>query len=779
MKTNNENMRVSVLTLAVQGALIVMFTLPLVAHAEDAVDDETIALTHPTNSVEVGATYVSKDSAKFGEYNGLDESGLYGIANLNLRGGNAYDGGATRWEVKGLDLGTTSRSLGGSVSNQGQWNIGINYDELRHNISDTYQTPLQGKIDGSNFTLPASFGTINANNATPSARVLNADQLSAFHKKNIHTDRKNTSFDAGYTISPQFNVQFDYNHLNQDGAKLIGTGSQGGISLLGGSTGRAEGNNIIMNPTNYTTDTFNLALNWIGDKGHLTTGYYGSIFRNENSSLSWQNALATGASGCVGASCYVNNTMSTAPDNSFHQINLTGGYSFTPSTKLAGGLSYGRNTQDDSFASTSIMQASGTAFNMMQVGGLPRSSLNAKVITTHADLKLTNQTTKDLVLSGAFKYNERDNKTDSNTYQYIHLGNAAYTGVNTPHSNRKTQYELAADYRVAKGHNIRLAYERENIKRWCDGVVGGSQCVASPSSDEDKIGVTYRLKAREDVNLNASYSYAKRRADFDHSFFANIGDPSNVAARNTVNAAATLNAGDKLGFAAYPYADRRQNLVKAGVNWQATEKLDMSLSSRYAKDNYDAVLGVQDGHSIGINLDATYSYNENSNISAYASWQNGQRDLRNGNDGSATVAPINIWTNRLEDTSNVVGLNAKHNGLMKGKLEILGDLSYSLDRSEYSTKVPYLATCSAANVLSCGSAPDIRSEVITLKLTGNYQVNKHGKITIGYIFEHRNTNDYFFNGLQFGSTPNRVIPTGEQAPNYSVNVVTASYIYTF
>ncbi|MDZ4263063.1 MAG: MtrB/PioB family decaheme-associated outer membrane protein, partial [Pseudomonadota bacterium] len=422
---------------------------------------------------------------------------------------------------------------------------------------------------------------------------------------------------------------------------------------------------------------------------------------------------------------------------------------------------------DDSFASTSIMQASGAAFNMMQAGGLPRSSLNAKVITTHADLKLTNQTTKDLILSGAFKYNERDNQTDSNTYLYKNLANDDYTAVNTPYSNRKTQYELAADYRLAKGQNIRLAYERENIRRWCDGVVSGAQCVASPSSDEDKLEVTYRLKAREDVHLNASYSYAKRRADFDHSFLANV-DPEPV-----------INAEDRLGFAAYPYADRKQNLVKAGVNWQATEKLDMSLSSRYAKDNYDAVLGVQDGHSIGINLDATYSYNENSSISAYASWQNGMRDLRNGFDGSETVAPTKIWTNRLEDTSNVVGLNARHNGLMKGKLEILGDLSYSLDRSEYSTKVPYLATCGAANVLSCGSAPDIRSEVITLKLTGNYQVNKHGKIAIGYIFEHRNTNDYFFNGLQFGSTPNRVIPTGEQAPNYSVNVVTASYVYTF
>lgn len=759
MKTNNENMRSNILALAVQGALIAMFAMPLVTHAADAADDETAALTQPTNSIEIGATNVSRDSAKFGEYNGLDENGLYGVANINLRGGNAYDGGdgIMRWEVKGIDLGTTSRSLGGSVSNQGQWNIGINYDELRHNISDTYQTPQQGSMGGNNFTMPANFGWINAG-AAPSARSLDSTQLGAFHTESIHTDRKNTSFGAGYMFSPQLSVQFDYNHLEQDGAKLIGTGAQGG----GGASWRAEANNIIMNPTNYTTDTFNLDLNWVGDKGHLTGGYYGSIFRDKYNSLSWQNAFTNGAACASGGTCaYQTNTMSTAPDNSFHQFNLTGGYAFTSSTKLAGGLSYGRNTQDDGYAPGAVMQAG--------IGVLPQSSLDGKVITTHADLKLTNQTTKDLSLSGAFKYNERDNQTDSNTYLYKNLGNANYTGVNLPYSNRKTQYELAADYRVAKGQNLRLAYEREDIKRWCDGVIGGAQCVASPSSDEDKLGLTYRFKALENVNFNAGYSYAKRRADFDHNYKANTG----------TYGIATLNAGDKLGYVAYPYATRNQHLVKAGVNWQATEKLDMGLNGRYAKDDYDATLGVQDGRTASINLDATYSYKENSSVSAYASWQRGERNLRNGFNGTQTLTATSIWSNKLEDDSNAIGLNTKHSGLMGGKLEVLGDLSYSLDKSQYSTKVPYLATCSATNTLSCGSTPDIRTQLITFKLAGNYQVDKHSKVALGYIYQHLNSDDYYYNGLQYGFTPNRVMPTFEQDPSYSVNVVTATYIYTF
>ena len=41
-------------------------------------------LTRPTNVIEAGAGYVSQDSFKFGEYNGLFDRGLFGIFNLGL-----------------------------------------------------------------------------------------------------------------------------------------------------------------------------------------------------------------------------------------------------------------------------------------------------------------------------------------------------------------------------------------------------------------------------------------------------------------------------------------------------------------------------------------------------------------------------------------------------------------------------------------------------------------------------------------------------------------------
>lgn len=772
MKIHTEKMNVRFCGFAAQCMFMAAVALPFDAHAEE---DELYSLTHPINTVDFGALYISQKSAKFGEYNGLNDQGFYGLGGFDVRGGEGYDrkDSALRWELNGANLGTTSRTLGGSISDQGKWKLNLGYDELRHNITDTFQTPLQGKTGRNNFTLPENFGSINAANGQNSARVLTTNQSNAFHIEKEHTTRRNGSLGASYTLTDQLSTQIDFNHLEQNGAKLIGTGSQGGIPLIGGSTGRAEAVNIIMNPTNYSTDNLNAALNWVGNKAHLTGGYYASFFHDDYNSLSWQNALASGASGCSGSGCFVNNTMSTAPSNSLHQANLTGGYDFTPTTKLTGGFSYGYNTQNASYAPTLIPQFSGNTFNMMQEDGLPASQLNGQVETTHGDVKITNQSIKDLTLSAGFKYNERDNRTDSNVYNYFNLAGVAsgnrYTGVNTPYSNRKTQYEAAAAYRLTKAQNLRLAYEREDVKRWCNGVVGGAQCVASPSSDEDKVSLTYRLKAFDAVNFNAGYSFEKRNANFDHNYQANTGNYG----------VDELNSQNKIGFVAYPYASRDRNLVKTGVNWQVTQKLDIGLNGRYSYDDYLTTLGVQNGRSAGVNVDVGYNYQENGSVSAYWSWQNGERNLHSGNNGSQTVVPTNIWTNRLEDSSNAVGLLTRHDGLMNGKLEIIGDFSYALDESSYSTQVPYLATCGNSSTLSCGTLPAIKNELISLKLTGNYKVHKNGKVALAYIYQKLNSSDYFYNGQQFGFTPNRVMPTGLQEQDYAVNVVALSYIYNF
>ena len=125
MKTTRECLAVRASVAAVRVALVAMALAPAAYAADPAVPDPAVTeLTRPTNSVEVGAGYVSQDSFKFGQYNGLFNKGVYGILNLDWSGGAPYDSdSAARWRVYGTNLGLTDRTIYGEYANQGTFKI--------------------------------------------------------------------------------------------------------------------------------------------------------------------------------------------------------------------------------------------------------------------------------------------------------------------------------------------------------------------------------------------------------------------------------------------------------------------------------------------------------------------------------------------------------------------------------------------------------------------------------------------------------------------------------
>ena len=815
MKSNNERMRVSLLALAVQGALIAMCTMP--AHADD---EEVAALKNPTNTIEIGAENVSQSSAKFGEYTGLNKSGGTVIGNFSVRGGDVYgDGNGTRnWSFNGSNLGTTSRALGASVGNQGSWSVGVGYDELQHNLWDTYKTPYQGSMGGNTFTLPAGFpfSTANAANVaagSPIPAPVGTDGATglaainaALHQVDVYSTRKNGKVNASVNLNAEWDVRFDFNHLEQTGAKLAGFGSM--ANTAAGITGEAVA--YLPNPTNYKTDTFNLALDWKGDQAFVTTSYFGSLFHQGYDRINFQTFAGTGGQSQI---------MSTAPSNQLHQLNVNGGYELSSATKLTGGLSYSRNSQNDAYVVDTYSM----------VLPAPVASLNGLVINKHVDLKLTNQTSKDLVLSAGVKFDERRDKTASNFYSFNALdGSASHITyfANTPLSLRKTLWELAGDYRLDSDKHLLLAFNREDVRRWCDqyavnvpslmpalvpgatttGIVSypaGTDCVVAPKSYDDKLGATYKVRASEDLNLNVGYSISKRVTTSDpNAVTSRIGLNGNA---NPALTASTLiegqNGGDFRGF--YPVFDasRKEQMLKAGSNWQASEKLSVNLSGKYTDDKYDSTYGEQKGNSWSVNLDASYAYSENSSVVAYMTQQHRQREMTDlyrspfSANSAATSSALNIppgatWSDTQKDDDTTVGIGAKQNGMMASRLELDEDLTYTYGKTVYTTVFNYAAattgtgglpvyTCASSVFLTCGTLPEVNNHVIQLKLSGKYKLDKKSRIAFGYMYQHMKSTDYYYNGLQAGSTPAALMPTYQQAPSYTVNVVSASYIYNF
>jgi hypothetical protein len=80
--------------------------------------------------------------------------------------------------------------------------------------------------------------------------------------------------------------------------------------------------------------------------------------------------------------------------------------------------------------------------------------------------------------------------------------------------------------------------------------------------------------------------------------------------------------------------------------------------------------------------------------------------------------------------------------------------------------------------IPAANTPTATTKTIELRLGGQYELDKASALRMLYWYQHLKSNDYVYDGMQFGTLTN-VIPTNEQPFNYNVHVVGVTYIYRF
>jgi MtrB/PioB family decaheme-associated outer membrane protein len=681
---------------------VAIIAIVVTAGARPAAAQTVQEATTPTSTVEAGLGGTTEGSYKAGEYNGLRDKGLFGIAQIDFRGGAAFDSDdATRWRIRGTDLGLSTRTVYAEYGKQGSYRIFGGYEGLSRNRSDTYQTPYLGA--GTNMlTLPGTWmvpliaGSSAANSftTTTSARGLvpsignapyldtratsptfggiltpTAAQISAvdaaeaadvplFHNYNISTIRHR--YDAGfsYNFDPKVGVDALWEPEHKDGTKLMGTVSR--------STG-GDISTTIPDVIDQNHNQVDVRMTIRGEKSFAQAAYYGSFFRNNVTSMSWQN-WATGPTGTGTL-----NTMSSAPDNNYNQVLATAGVNFTPTTKLVANGSYARNTQNSPFLTDSTTVV------------VPTSSLNGLVVTGMFDAKLTARPKKKLNTTLAYKFVERDNDTAVHIFQYSDAGEATapnanfpagpnnpYGAVlaqnanaNRPYSNRTNQIDAEADYNIAPRQWLNGAYQFQRIDRWCNNT--WISCVDAAINNENSVRGEWLAKASGMFSGRVGYTYAWRRTpDYNENAFlalvpyANVSPatatggstayqfmlangwngwgpalgyapttgnmnlffPSNNAMANA--AYANNNRISELpGMRRYYVADRNRNRLRALATWQSTGALSLQAAADVTNDHYPgAVYGIQDTHNWDFTAEGTYVFGENVSANAFYTYEN-------------------------------------------------------------------------------------------------------------------------------------------------------------
>jgi len=651
-----------------------------------------------SGTVEVGGAYVSDSSYKFGEYNGLYKDGYYflGDGSVRYRGKNAV-----YWNADASNLGLDSRSLDAEGGQQGKYKLLLNYDELPHFVSDSTRTPFIGS-GGPLLTLPAGY---------PAATTSLMPLSSTLQPVDLDTKRKRFGVGASWTPLRAWDYSLKFRHENREGT----------INTAGAFFVNAA---QLIAPMDYDTDQIDASASYTNDKLQAKFAYYGSFFRNSDSSLTWQNPFTLPA--FPGA---VAGQLALPPDNQFHQLSASLGYQFTNRTRGTADIAFGRMTQDDSFLAPTLNTT-------LAAPAVPGASLDGRVDTLNANLKLNSAVTDKLRLNAAYIYNDRDNRTPQAARSWVTTDMfLAAPRTNLPYSFTQDKLKLSADYKAAPRMKASVGYDYDSVKRTFQEI------------EKTHEGTTWgRITSRalENVDLTLKYSHGNRSTSNYQPVFA-ITPPENPLLRR------------------YNMADRTRDSGELRADIAASEKVSIGLQFAASEDDYsNSPIGLTDGTDFNMSGDLSLILTEQTSLHFFANRQ----IIKSEQSGSQTFSTPD-WQGNNKDTIDFFGVGVKH-AAIKGKLDLGADYAYTRTKSEIT-----VTTAGVDSVF-----PNIYTSRNSVKLYADYHLKDGVSLRAGYWYESFDSDNWMLDGVAPNTIPN-VLTFGNQAPNYNVNVIALSVRYKF
>ena len=380
-------------------------------------------------NVEVGATYVSDDAARFGDGTGLDKKG--GIADLNGAGHYANDGFQVVWRL--ADLGLDSRAASLEVGRQGSYEFHLGYQESPYRRFDTTQTIFTASSPDT-LSVPPGWVPANTTSAMPGLS-------SSLFVQDIGTDRQIMDIGAGWTPTSSLSMFANFRRQKRDG-----------IDITSGSSFTLA--SMLPRWIDFETDQIDIGLQYSGDRGSLKFAYYGSYFSNRNPSLTWDTPYIA----LPGAEQL---RMAQEPDNDFQQVSLSGAWRASVwDTVLAFSASAGRGEQNELLLPYTINPN-------INAGALPVSSINAEVDTGNYAFTTTSRPSNRIRLKFAYTYDERDNNTARNDWARVitDLFSAGEVEQNTPYSYDRSRLKVSGELRLFSNIRVSAGYDRTDLNR--------------------------------------------------------------------------------------------------------------------------------------------------------------------------------------------------------------------------------------------------------------------------------------------------------------------------
>jgi MtrB/PioB family decaheme-associated outer membrane protein len=651
---------------------------------------------------DVGASYVSDDAARYGNATGYDEEGGYVVAEGT--GSYASDTYRAQWELE--DLGVDSRSVTVAGGGPGTYGYRLEYSELPYRRYDTTQTVFRRTTDAL-LELPA--GWVPAG-TTDGFTALDASLID----RDIEIDRQSLGIGADYRGIEHLRLEADYRRTERDGWGLAGASFFNSSSLLPA-------------PTDDRTDTASVAAIYGDRRWTASLSWTGSFYEDANRELRWDNPYIGGGQGAL----------STAPDSDAQTIALDAAYRFESPTTVSLSAAFGEIRQDDMLLPYTINPT-------LALRPLPRDSLDAKVDTTHVDVRVVSQPWPFLRLRGVYRYDDRDNGTpvEQWTRTITDLFDSGETEVNRPYSFRRNVLELSAAtrfhrYEWLEPFEFEAGYDRVDVDRTLQEVAEGTE--------ESGWGrVRWRLHSDAEVTLRGGI--ARRDPDNYDLAVAQANGQNPLLRKYTL---------------AYRFRDFAELRARAG--WPGLP-ITFGTELFYATtDHTESPLGLTKHDDRRFAADFTWTINDR--LSTYL--QGGYEDQALAVFNSETFAAAD-WSSQQRDRFRTLDA-----GVRFADTEGRFDASLSLRYARGTSAIDVASTSSGA-----GPYPDLETKLAGGELEVGYRVSEALALRLGLRYEDFSSSDWALQDVEPATIPT-VLTLGADPDDYDLYQLTLSVRYSF
>ena len=537
--------------------------------------------------------------AAFRKYADLSDGFL--LRRFLVEGQRTEDG--RYFEVGGGSVGRSDQFFYGEIGQRGLFSLRGRFDSVEHVGIDDARILFEG-VGSQELTLPSPLVPGRNLQSDVSAALVGVGQTQLSQK------REQSELQMRVALHPRLTLIGDYGFRKRQGERPFG-------GTLGMRFARTTGGSFAetIAPEESDTHEFSAGLEYASPEMQANLRYRGSIYDNQNSSLTWENPFSASERGNPASPTAVagppRGRSALAPDNQLHQVSSDVGIKLPLRGRFTTHASWTRMTQNQRLLPATINPL------LTNFDTLSRSRGDARVDQLLVQSKLRFRPASAVSVDFGFRYSMRDNDTNylslnpaSGQFGYVVEDESLTTRYGAAaFSAQRLRVSGAVDWRFAKRSKIGIRYRHNSTRR---------ENRAREEVRDDNFRLHVSTAAIPHTQLRASYTFQKRSgsnysAARDSRYYEATG-PGRPA--RTGGPSRTLRS-----FRQFDLSSHDNHNVDLRANWLIGPSVDLALAAHLELRDYHTSYGVTGTRIAEVNLDTSIQLSPRLTAHGFASYE--------------------------------------------------------------------------------------------------------------------------------------------------------------